>query len=745
MASNPEGEPFDFDRHADELDINADILDLDAARANRTRPTPGPDDIRPDDPADDGDNYDDPTAVPVLVDSADAQRVPRFTWSGLREGERRPLLPAWATSRSQALSGARWLAGLALHVSGYHALRVPKYAVKVAFRSPRGLGRVLRAVVHWTWDLEGKLARQATADRADAELYLKLSKQRDRRVRWRGLVAGTGVLVVAPIVALAALGLPGWQQGLTLAALIGLLGIAGKPADKPLLDTAVVRSAVPVLTSDAVVTALAALGIAGINQALGKSGSRGISFPAPIARDGDGWRAEVDLPAGVTAGQVMEKRANLAAGLSRPLGCVWPEGRPEVHPGRLVLWVGDKDMASARQPAWPLLKSGKVDLFEPFPFGTDQRGRVIKLTMMFASMVIGSVPRMGKTFAARLVLLAAALDVRAEIYAYDLKGTGDFDVLMPVAHRHRAGDEDEEIAACLADLREVHTEMRRRTKAIRALPRDLCPENKITPEIASKKALRLHPIVIGVDECQIWFEHPTYGSDLESICEDLVRRGPAVGIIPLFATQRPDAKSLPPAISGNAVLRFCLKVMGHTENDMVLGTSAHKNGIRATLFSRSDKGIGFLKGEGDDPAITRTYFIDGPAADIVVARARSMREKAGRLSGHALGQQPDAAPTASSFDLLADILSVIPAGEAKVWNETVVDRLAELRPDAYGPWADLEPDRKTAQLTAAVKPYGIRVADVGKRVEGKAVTRRGISRDDLTAAITDRDRKRKAS
>ena len=45
----------------------------------------------------------------------------------------------------------------------------------------------------------------------------------------------------------------------------------------------------------------------------------------------------------------------------------------------------------------------------------------------------------------RLLLLICALDVRVEIHAYDLKGTGDLSPLRPVAHRYRAGDEDEDI------------------------------------------------------------------------------------------------------------------------------------------------------------------------------------------------------------------------------------------------------------------------------------------------------------
>jgi S-DNA-T family DNA segregation ATPase FtsK/SpoIIIE len=260
------------------------------------------------------------------------------------------------------------------------------------------------------------------------------------------------------------------------------------------------------LSADSVTRALRALGVAGMT---GKDAE--LSFPAPITRDGPGWRADVDLPHGVTPAMVMEKRPELASGLRRPLGCVWPEPARDQHAGRLVLWVGDQDLARAKQPGWPLARTGRADLFSPVPFGTDQRGRTVTVTLMFSNMVIGSIPRMGKTFSARLLLLAAALDPIAELHAFDLKGTGDFSAIEPVAHAYRAGDDTEDIEYGLSDLRALAGELRRRTKVIRGLPRDLCPENKITPELAAKRSLGLHPIVLVVDECQRWFEHPTHG------------------------------------------------------------------------------------------------------------------------------------------------------------------------------------------------------------------------------------------
>jgi S-DNA-T family DNA segregation ATPase FtsK/SpoIIIE len=394
-------------------------------------------------------------------------------------------------------------------------------------------------------------------------------------------------------------------------------------------------------------------------------------------------------------------------------------------------------MSKAKQPAWPLARHGTASLFKPAVFATDQRGRRITITLMFVSILIGSIPRMGKTFLLRLLLLIAALDLISEIHAYDLKGTGDLSPLECVAHRYRAGDDEEDIAYGLAGMRALQQELRRRARVIRNLPRTICPENKVTPELAAKRSLGLHPIVIAVDECQVWFDHREHGSELAGICEDLVRRGPALGITLIMATQRVDAKSVPTAISANAVLRLCLKVMGQTENDMILGTSAYKNGVRATMFDFDDKGICYFSGEGGAPRIVHSFYIDGPEAEKIAARARALREHAGTLTGHALGEEP--ADTGPKFDLLADIAAVVT--EPKLWSETVVTRLAELRPGIYGRWGDLEPEDRAAQLTTALRPYGIRTGQVwGTTEDGKGANRRGITLADITKAMTDRNR-----
>ncbi|MEV4501121.1 cell division protein FtsK [Streptomyces klenkii] len=672
-----------------------------------------------------------PGDEPAAVDNPGGPSAPGLA-DRAQGAKRRPVIPTWAKSRQEFLAAGKGVAAYAWHVSAYHAVRAPWYAFRLALRAPRGAARFVGGRLRWVADAEGEPFRQYAAATDDIAKYLQLSRQRDRRVRWRAAVAlvaaiaGTATALVLYVMA------PQWLLALCGFVLTMAAGWLGQPADAPVIHRAVEIPRATRLTSDIVLRALGSLGIQGINQAQSKGGD-GFVFTAPITRDGPGWLAEGDLPHGVTVTDVVDRRERLASGLRRPLGTVWPEAVRNEHTGRLRLWVGDQDMSQTPQPAWPLAKSGTVDLFKPVAWGTDQRGRWVEITLMYLAGVIGAIPRMGKTYLLRLLLLIAALDPRAEVHSYDLKGTGDLDpVGDAIGFRHRAGNRDEDVLYGLTSLRELQAELRRRTDVIRGLPRDICPESKVTTELASKRSLGLHPIVVGVDECQKWFEHPKYGKELEEICTDLVKLGPATGIVLLLATQRPDEGSLPKGISANASARWCLKVMSHVENDMVLGTGAYKRGVRGTMFAWEDKGICYFLGEGADAQIVRAAEINAVQAEVIALRARKTRERLGTLAGHALGEQPEAA-AGPSYDLLSDLLTALPAGKEKLWSEAIVAALAELRPDVYGTWT-------AEQLTAALKPYSIRTAQVwGTAEDGKGANRRGIKRADVLRALAERD------
>ncbi|WP_405890271.1 cell division protein FtsK [Streptomyces sp. NBC_00133] len=718
-------------------DSGAEVVDLGKARSARD----GSADSATDWPTDPQPNEsDDPATDPVVMVDAPSPAGPGF-WDRMRAAKRRSVLPAWACSKPEFMDAAGWLAGHVGHSAAFHTVRTPYYAAVLTARSPVGFAKFLGGTLRWVVDAEGEPLRQAAATRENVEEYLKLSRQRDRRVRLRAILL-TLAAIVGPILALALWILaPTWVLTVAVATTVAAFGFTGAPTDKPVITRAVVPTEVEKPTANSIERALGALGIAEINKALGKGGE-GIKFPHPIRQDGPGWRADVDLPYGVTVPDILERRAKLASGLRRPLGCVWPEPVPDEHAGRMMLWVGMQPLNKVKPPKWPLAKSGTASLFKPLPFGTDQRGRNVDLTLMYDNVLIGAMPGMGKTFSLRTPLLAAALDVLAELLVWELKGTGDLAALAKVAADYGSGPDDDTCAAALDSIRYVYGDLERRAKVISSLPKDKCPENKVTPELAANRSLGLHPLVLAIDECQELFSHPEYGKEAGALCRAIIKRGRALGVILLLATQRPDKESLPTAISANVGTRFCLRVMGQTENDMILGTSTYKNGIQATSFTKSDKGIGYLVGAADDPQIVRTYYIDGPAADAICDRARQARAQAGTLTGLAAGQTPER--RAATDTLLDDILGVVPASESKVWSETVISRLAELRPEVYGTWKDDAGEWDAARLAVALKPHGVKVVQIGRRIDGKVVNRRGIDRAHITAAVAERDRNRDA-
>jgi S-DNA-T family DNA segregation ATPase FtsK/SpoIIIE len=632
---------------------------------------------------------------------------------------RKPLIAPWLRSAEHRRAAARWAWLHSTHHTAFHTLRLPMYGWRSVKYTPRGAWRLARELRRWCLDAEGHPLRLDAVDKRDPASYLRLSRQRKERARLRlAVVLAAGI---AGFIGVAVADLEwGDAKWAAAAAAVAALGYLGRSLDRPYLDEPVLsQPGAARLTADVVVRALGSLGIAGINQAL--SHGEPVSFAGPVHRDGPGWRAEVDLPYGVTAVDVIERRDRLASGLRRPLGCVWPEPVHDQHAGRLVMWVGDTDLSGGRPVPHPLAKAGTTSIFRPLPYGTDQRGRPVDVELIFSNVLIGSIPRRGKTMAARILCLGAALDVTAELHVWELKGTGDLDSIGLVAHRYGSGVDEANIAACVTDLKAVYEDLPRRASVLRGLPKELRPENKVTPELARRKSLGLHPVVVVIDEAQ---ELPW--KEAEELCLGIIKRGPALGVMLILATQRPDKDSLPTGVSANAGVRFCLQVMGQVENDMILGTGAYKRGLRATTFTKKDRGVGYLVGAADEPQVTRTYYADDPAAELIARRARAAREAAGRLTGYAAGQQDEAAPDVS---LLADIAAVM-GGEDRVWSEVICRRLAELRPGIYSGWT-------AEQLGKALAVYGVVSVQMwGSDPSGKGRNRQGIVLEHVSALLT---------
>lgn len=674
-----------------------------------------------------------PAVGPVLVDQG-ADTGPGRLEARLA-ARRMPVRADWASSGENLKRSAGFLFRHGWHVTKFHGVRLPWYGLKATALAPRGAAVSAARLSGWITDAEGQAVRADAVRRNHAEDYLKLSRQRDARVKSRAIVAGTGAAVVLICAAALSVAGPMWQGAGVVVAVLAL-GWAGAPKDNPLIGPAVLIPAYTRLTSDVVLRALGALGIPALTQAVAKGG-RGLAFVAPIREDGPGWRAEVDLPWGVTAVDVMEKRRELASGLRRPLGCVWPEPVHEEHSGRLVLWVGKHEMRNAPQPAWPLERKGAANVFAPAPLGTDPRGKTVSVTIFENNFLIGAAPGQGKSFTLLPLLYTCCLDPATQVWLFNFKGDAFYNDVETVVHRYVTGIDDDAILAGLNALKALKAEILRRVKIFNAIGDRLGTDKKLTREVALDPKLDVPVITAFFDEVQNLFAHPKYGDEAGKLAEFIIKIGRSLGIVLVLATQRPDKDSIPTGVSGNVTVRICLRVIGQMENDMILGTSAYKKGIRATEFTTLDKGIALVVGAHEEPVIERSFYpINGRA---VADRARDIRTKAGRLTGDAAGiavpVATDAAPTV--LDDLAAVFDSIAFVNDKVWGAELLALLTAHRAETYRLW-------KVKTLTEALKPFGVKPVGAGRQVNGKYVNNNGYTREALAAALTQRDENRGA-
>lgn len=671
--------------------------------------------------------------------TAETSAAPEAKIPGPRKsGEVKPILASWLKDRGEFVDTVKGAGHRAGHTVTWHTVRSPLHYGRFLRYAPRGLWRIARYIWAWLFAVNVRHMQRVHegADSGDSHkttsAWHTLEGDRKALLRLRRLEAiGLAVLALVSLllwwwlvprfeIAFGWVLTPWWTFILACAASVIPLGYVGRPIDAPLIRRATDVSGNPPLRSETVINALISLRIAGMTK------PEDIRMMMDVPSSSSGYLFEMELPPGVTAESVMEKRSELSAALRHPLGTVWPSVGKR-HQGHLVLFVSHEDMNTARQKPWPLMKYGTVDVFSPVPLFTDQRGRWVKLTLAYTSGVIGAVPRMGKTFILRELLLVGALDPRVKIYAFDFKGTGDLSPLRLVAHRYACTARPEKIAELLPLFEELQAELFRRAEVIEGLSYEECPENKVTPALASRRDLKLEPILIGVDECHELFEHevPAVQARFIKICTDLVKRGPALGIMLYLATQKPSAKSIPTAIAHNAIIRICLKVLGWQSNDQVLGDGMSKAGLKAQLFAWEDKGIAYLKGEGADAQIVRSVFgLDAPASEKVAVRARAEREKQGRLTGDAAGEEMEREE--EQVVLLDDVKRVFGAVPAMALGD-IVNGLAKLRPAA---WGSLDVDA----LGKHLRNMEVRVDKTHVPSKGRTVT--GVRREWLDVSTT---------
>jgi hypothetical protein len=621
--------------------------------------------------------------------------------------------PALATVAGAKRELARH-AGRQVHRVKYHGLRSPWYLAKTLGWAHVGAGRLFwRWVRWWLMPVPASVHADAVAEGHRAwktvfGLHLKVTKHR----AWISLAVGVPLLSGSLYLWFSGLR---WVLLLAAVPLVAVLAHHGRPVDKPIIGRAVITPRFRVLNADVVLRAYYAAGLGHREKA-----DQQVEFGGrPMRRDGEGSGVDVDLPYGKGLKDAIAARDAIASGLDVQVSQVFLH-RDKTSNRRHYLWVADRDPLAVPVGRTPLLACRPTDIWKAAPLGLDERGQMVTLPLIWHSVLVGALPRQGKSWTARLLGLFAALDPYVKLDVFDAAAKPDWRKFALVADSCAFGltptKEGLPPEILLDTLRRIKAEVQDRYNRLSELPTSICPEGKLTRKIARDPRFGMPVRLLLLDEFQEFFDLGKISTEIAEGLRFLVKVAPAAGVIPVWSTQKPagigsgELGKMFNATRDNFIVRFSLRTASWTVSEAVLGQGTYGMGLDSSQLLAEYKGVGILHGASDASPTVRCYKADDQDAERILLAARGLREKAGTLSGYAAGAEV-ATPVR---DVLGDVLACFRDGEAGVQWAQLAERLARRFPDR---WQGATQDSVSAECRALDVP-SVDVRWLGRTLKG---------------------------
>jgi hypothetical protein len=648
------------------------------------------------------DPHPEPGAALVPVDADESPR-----------GELVPVLPDWLATREGFRRGVTRAGGRAWHRTRYHGLRFPVYLLTALFWAVIGVIRLVGRWLAW-WLSPVPAGVHVDAAKDGWRAWKSVHERHVKTTRTRARISVAAAVPVAAAAAALWWFAPWWSWLLLAAAVVPLLARRGRPEGVRIVSSATVTPRFRVLRADIVLRAYYAANLGHPDKP-----DQQITFGSPMRRDGDGSRVLVDLPYGKGLDDAISAKPAIASGLDVQVSQVFLHRDPTSH-RRHVLWVADRDPLAVPVGRTPLLAGKATDIWKPAPMGLDERGALVEVPLMWHSVLVGALPRSGKTFAARLLALFCALDPFVRLDVFDAKGSPDWRKFALVADSCAFGltpTRDGLPPEILLDtLERIRRDVEDRYHRLSALPADVCPEGKLTRKIARDPRYNMPVRVLVLDEFQEYYDLGKISKDIAALLAFLVKVAPGAGVGLIASTQRPsgiggggEVGQQFTAFRDNFAVRFSLRTSEWRVSEMVLGAGALGEGLDSSKLLPQYKGVGILRGASDVSPTVRTHLADGKDAERILTAARALREAAGTLSGMAAGLEVDS----PSQDVLSDVLSVFGTDAGLHWG-VLAERLATRYPDR---WADTSSDAVSAQLRSLAVP-SVQVKMAGQNRQG---------------------------
>ncbi|MGW2227478.1 hypothetical protein [Streptomyces formicae] len=587
------------------------------------------------------------------------------------------------------------------NATAFHALRSPVYLWRAAKVSALGARVGTRDAWSYLVATEyGELADKVRRTNAGAEHIadLRLDRRKEAKARRREpltVYALTGCTTYTA--ALLALGQTwGWVMAApVLLPVFGVLYALGRrelirrepDGTFALMDTPDLTGA-GVLTDEGLNDALRARNVGILKD------EESVTIRGFIAREPSDKASVVrfDLPrsSGKTAKEVAAKREPIAAALA--VDAIQVSIRQDGHEGGVYMRVADAHPFGGDAVLSPLENAERWDIWDGAPTFVDETGSITAIELLFFGLLVGAMPRQGKTFTARAAAAAAVLDPMCRVIVADGKGGKDWAATALLAEAYVRGVTEPAVRRLTRVLENLVAEMEEAYDALFELPDEVCPEGKLTPEITRDH--QIYPVVLIIDELQRYLEDDgkeddddklTYGKRIEKALITLAKVGPAAGLIPVLASQKPTGDAVPSALRDAIPQRIAHLCATYQMSDSVLGTGSSASGWNAKDLAPAFKGMG-IHADETGYRFMRSLLIKLPAFRAICERGRALRIAAGTLAGEAAGQAGRAARVGG---ILADLIAVFEdrKNPERLATADILDGLANLDPSTWAPAA----------------------------------------------------------
>ena len=265
-----------------------------------------------------------------------------------------------------------------------------------------------------------------------------------------------------------------------------------------------------------------------------------------------------------------------------------------------------------RRPIRP--RADGYSIYDPVPFGIDEDGLQVAVTLMYRNLLIGGEPGSGKSSLLNTIIAHIALcrDVRLWLFDGKIVELGPWAAVADVF----VGND---IALALDRLRALQAEMDRRYACLWAAnARKIVPADGLDAIACVVDELAFFSVTVGGKDQQ---------EEFRTLVRDLVARGRAAGIIMICATQRPSADIIPTSLRDLFGYRVAFRCTTDSSSDIILSQGWASEGYSAKDIAPDDnyRGVGYLLAEGGIPRRFKAAYLDDDQIAAVIRHALRTR------------------------------------------------------------------------------------------------------------------------